>query len=114
LNNGSSLNERTDYSERTRAFQILAHPIRKHQLRSPDPTQQHFQVVASGWDGQKRVHTMLVHIVIRDHLIWLEEDLTDAEIAEQLIEQGIPRDHIVLGFQAPYKRGLYGFATGEV
>jgi XisI protein len=78
-----------------------------------DPTQQHFQVVVSGWDGQKRVHTMLVHIAIRDNLIWLEEDLTDAEIAEQLIEQGIPRDHIVLGFQAPYKRGLHGFATGE-
>lgn len=78
-----------------------------------DPAQQHFQVVASGWDEKKRVHTMLVHIAIRDGLIWLEEDLTDAEIAEQLIEHGIPRDRIVLGFQAPYKRGMYGFATGE-
>lgn len=38
-----------------------------------DPTQQHFQVVVSGWDGQKRVHTMLVHIAIRNNLIWLED-----------------------------------------
>ena len=51
-------------------------------------------------------------IAIRDGLVWLEEDRTDAEIAEQLIEQGIARERIVLGFQAPYKRGLHGFATG--
>ena len=77
-----------------------------------DLERQHFQVVVTGWDGSKRVHSMLVHIAIRDGLVWLEEDRTDAEIAEQLIEQGIPRERIVLGFQAPYKRGLHGFAVG--
>ena len=59
-----------------------------------------------------RVHSLLVHIVIRDDLVWLEEDLTDADIAEQLVQAGIARDRIVLGFQAPYKRGMYGFAQG--
>ncbi len=77
-----------------------------------DFANQHFQVCMTGWDGSTRVHSILVHIVIRDNLVWLEEDLTDADIAEQLVQAGIARDRIVLGFQAPYKRGMYGFAQG--
>jgi XisI protein len=78
-----------------------------------DLEHQHFQVVATGWDETKRIHTTLVHLVIRNNLIWLEEDRTDAEIAEQLMREGIPKERIVLGFQAPYKRPYTGFATGE-
>jgi hypothetical protein len=77
-----------------------------------DFVHQHFQVCMTGWDGTTRVHSLLVHIVIRDNFIWLEEDLTDADIAEKLVQAGITRDRIVLGFQAPYKRGMYGFAQG--
>jgi XisI protein len=46
--------------------------------------------------------------------VWLQQDLTDANIAEQLIEHGILRERIVLGFQPPYKRGMHGFANGEI
>jgi hypothetical protein len=77
-----------------------------------DLAHQHFQLCMTGWDGTTRVHSLLVHIVIRDALIWLEEDLTDADIAEQLVQAGIARNRIVLGFQPPYKRGMYGFAQG--
>jgi XisI protein len=35
------------------------------------------------------------------------------EVAARLIEEGIPKDRIVLGFQAPYKRTLEGFASGQ-
>jgi XisI protein len=35
------------------------------------------------------------------------------EVAARLIEEGIPKDRIVLGFQTPYKRTLEGFASGQ-
>jgi hypothetical protein len=34
------------------------------------------------------------------------------EVAARLIEEGIPKDRIVLGFQAPM-RTLEGFASGQ-
>jgi hypothetical protein len=34
------------------------------------------------------------------------------EVAAQLIEEGIPKDRIALGFQAP-KHTLEGFASGQ-
>ena len=72
-----------------------------------------FQVMLIGWKGTTRYHSVLVHIAIRGDLIWVEDDNTELEIANRLVEQGIPKDRIVLGFHAPYKRPLTGFATGE-
>jgi XisI protein len=72
-----------------------------------------FQVMLIGWKGTTRYHSVLVHIAIRGSLIWLEEDNTELEIANRLVEHGIPKDRIVLGFHAPYKRAYSGFATGE-
>jgi hypothetical protein len=31
--------------------------------------------------------------------VWLQHDSTDAEIARQLVERGIPQSQIVIGFQ---------------
>jgi XisI protein len=78
-----------------------------------DTTHNHYQLILSGWEDSKRIYGIVAHIVIRGDLIWLEEDMTEASLAEKLVERGIPRERIVLGFQAPYKRGLYGFASGE-
>jgi XisI protein len=36
----------------------------------------------------------------------------ELEVAARLIEEGIPKDRIVLGFQAPM-RTLEGFASGQ-
>jgi XisI protein len=54
----------------------------------------------------------LIHIVIRGGYVWVEEDNTELEVAARLIEEGIPKDRIVLGFQAPI-RTLEGFASGQ-
>jgi XisI protein len=61
----------------------------------------------------KRLNAILIHIVIRGEYVWVEEDNTELEVAARLIEEGIPKDRIVLGFQAPYKRTLEGFASGQ-
>jgi XisI protein len=78
-----------------------------------DTANHQYQVLRSGWQGLKRLNAILIHIVIRDGYVWVEEDNTELEVAARLIEEGIPKDRIVLGFQAPYKRTLEGFASGQ-
>jgi hypothetical protein len=61
----------------------------------------------------EHVHTIVVHIEIRGDLVWVQADNTDYDVAETLVRLGIPRDKIVLGFQAPSIRKYTGFALGE-
>lgn len=85
-------------------------------LRSPDPNMEamiafdevHDQYLwfQIGWEGQRRVRDVTVHIRIHEGKIWIEEDWTENGIAAELIEAGIPRSDIVLGFHHPSKRPL--------
>jgi hypothetical protein len=76
-----------------------------------DDAQGHYQLVAFGWQGKKRVHGCLIHIDLKNEKVWLQHDSTDAEIARQLVERGIPADQIVLGFQPESYRRHSGFAV---
>jgi hypothetical protein len=79
-----------------------------------DSERHHYQVLVQGWLNDRYHCQIIVHIELKNDFVWLQQDLTDANIAEQLIEHGIPRERIVLGFQPPYKRGMHGFANGEI
>jgi hypothetical protein len=48
---------------------------------------------------------------IKDGKIWVQQDTTDVPIVQRLLDAGVPKSDIVLGFHAPYKRALAGFAT---
>ena len=76
-----------------------------------DPSRDHYELLAVGWQGKRRVHGCLVHIDIIDGKVWLQHDSTDAAIAQQLVENGIPVDKIVLGFQPENYRQYSGFAV---
>ena len=76
-----------------------------------DDVQGRYQLVAVGWQGKKRVHGCLIHIDLKNEKVWLQHDSTDAEIARQLVEQGISADQIVLGFQPENYRRHSGFAV---
>lgn len=75
-----------------------------------DEKQHRYQLIALGWENKKRIHGCLIHIDIKDNKIWLQHDSTDAEIAKQLIERGIPATQIVLGFHPQQYRKLGDFA----
>jgi hypothetical protein len=70
-----------------------------------------FVLMTVGWDQEGRVHFPLVHIDLIAGKIWIQADNTDAVIASQLVEAGIPKDHIVLGFRSPEVRQLTEFAV---
>ena len=68
-------------------------------------------LVNVGWDNRMRVHTCLVHIDIMDGKVWIQRDDTEDGIAHALVEAGIPKERIVLGFRAPEVRPHTGYAV---
>jgi hypothetical protein len=75
-----------------------------------DTKRHHYQVLNIGWKEQKRIYGVIIHLDIKDEKIWIQRDGTEIGIANQLIAAGVPKQDIVLGFQAPYKRSLTEFA----
>ena len=52
-------------------------------------------------------YATFIHIDVRPNgRVWLQHDGTDLRIANQLIERGIPKNDIVIGFQPPYVRDM--------
>lgn len=76
-----------------------------------DVEQDRYQLVAIGWEESRRVHGCLVHIDILGDKVWLQHDSTDAEIANELVARGIPRERIVLGFCPERHRQYTGFSV---
>lgn len=76
-----------------------------------DTKNDHYQLVNVGWDNEQRVYGVVIHIDIKDDKIWLQQNLTDQLVAEDLVALGIPNDHIVLGFQPVYARKYTEFAV---
>jgi len=77
-----------------------------------DTKNHHYQVLNIGWKEQKRVYGVIVHVDIKDNKIWVQRDGTEIGIANELLAAGVPKQDIVLGFKAPYKRQFTDFAVG--
>lgn len=77
-----------------------------------DTERDHYQWMNVGWEKLNRVYRCIMHFDIKDGKIWLQQNLTDQNPAEELVEMGVPREDIVLGLQPPYKRQYtdYGVA----
>ncbi len=77
-----------------------------------DRENDHYQIVHVGWRNRRRIYGCILHIDIKNEKIWIQHDGTEIGTAQELAESGIPREDIVLGFQAPYKRPFTDFGTG--
>ena len=64
-----------------------------------DQTLNHYLLLTLGWENNQRVHGCLVHIDIINEKIWIQRDGTEYGIANELVNAGIPKHHIVLAFQ---------------
>jgi XisI protein len=74
-----------------------------------DGENDHYLVVTIGWDGETPVRDCIFHIDIIRGKIWIQEDNSDVEIASQLLDAGIPKSDIILGFQSPTMRQFSSF-----
>ena len=70
------------------------------------------QVLNIGWKQQIRTYGVIIHVDIKDDKIWIQRDGTEIGVANELMAAGVPKEDIVLGFHAPYKRQFTGFAVG--
>jgi hypothetical protein len=69
-----------------------------------DDERGHYELLYVGWEEWRRVHGTVLHIDIRDGKVWIQHDGTEDGVAHELVEAGIPREHIVLAFHHPDKR----------
>ena len=77
-----------------------------------DVQNDHYQWLNVGWEGLNQVYRCIVHLDIKDGNVWLQQNLTDRNPAEELVDLGVAREDIVLGLHPPYKRPYtdYGIA----
>lgn len=76
-----------------------------------DEEQDSYLLLSVGWDGRRRVHSVVFHLRIRDGKIWVEDDWTEDGVAGELLDAGISNEEIVLGFHSAEKRPYTEFAV---
>jgi hypothetical protein len=76
-----------------------------------DPERRHYQLVNVGWLNNRRIYGCILHIDIKADKVWIQHNGTERDVAADLVELGIPKSRIVLGFQSPFKRQLTEFAV---
>ncbi|NMG09225.1 XisI protein [Brasilonema sp. UFV-L1] len=76
-----------------------------------DTEHDHYQVLDVGWSGLKRIYNCFIHLDIKDSKIWIQRNMTEANLAQELVEMGIPKEDIILGLHPPYKRPYTGYGV---
>jgi hypothetical protein len=77
-----------------------------------DVERDHYQLVYVGWKlNGLRDYGCLLHLDIKDGKIWIQYDGTEGGIAYRLVELGVPKEDIVLGFQPVNVRPYTEFAV---
>ena len=108
--------ERINYPELVKT--VLARHTENHRSQETekelifDSERHRYLVVYVGWEGEKRNYGTNIHVDIKDGKIWIQRDLTEEGVANELVELGVPKSDIVLGFRAPHIRQFTDFAVG--
>ena len=77
-----------------------------------DVYQDRYLLVNMGCQGKRHIHDCVIHIEIIEGQVWIQQNNTDQRIGEELVKAGIPREHIVLGFQPLELRPYSKFSIG--
>jgi hypothetical protein len=71
-----------------------------------------YLLMAIGWNQQKRIYGTTIHLDIQDEKIWIQQNTTEFDLASDLVEMGVPKQDVAIGFHTPKIRQLTGFAVG--
>ncbi len=98
-----------------RVLEQLIQPTEPHEKIEEqvviDDRNGHYLMLNVGWDELHRTHGVVVHIDIKGDFVWVQRDNTDSNIVRALLDQGIAKNRIVMGFHAPFKRQFTDYAT---
>jgi hypothetical protein len=70
-----------------------------------------YVLMYTGWDKHRRIYGNVLHFDIKDGKIWLQHNGTEQDVAQELLEAGVPRDAIVLGLLSPQSRAYTEYAV---
>jgi hypothetical protein len=76
-----------------------------------DAEQDHYELLNVGWENECRVHFVVLHLDIINGKVWIQHDATNRPVADALLEAGVQREDIVLGFHPPEVRQYTDFAA---
>ena len=76
-----------------------------------DTTHDHYQLMRVGWNQLKRTYYTVLHFDIKDGKIWLQQNATDSDVGQELVDMGVPKEDIVLGLHPEYKRPYTGYGV---
>ncbi len=76
-----------------------------------DTNRDRYLLMIVGWEEFRQVHGCIIHLEIIEGKIWIHRDGTEDGIASELLQAGIPKERIVLGFKSPRVRKHTGFAV---
>jgi XisI protein len=71
----------------------------------------HYQLLRIGWHNNRFIHTIMFHFDIIGEKVWIQQNNTDVLIADELMERGVLRSDIVLGFVPENARQHSGFSV---
>ncbi len=76
-----------------------------------DRANDRYLVLIEGWSGYKRIHGVIAHVDIIDGKYWIQYDGAEEGVATKLLDAGVPKDKIVLGFKSEERRKMTEFAV---
>ncbi|QLE55211.1 XisI protein [Nostoc sp. TCL26-01] len=102
--------------------QVVASVVEKHAKYKPshgqidslsicDEKSDNYLLIDTGWDQTGRVHAVVIHVRIFAGKVYIESDGTETGITDALLDLGIMKDDIVLGFIRPEYRQVTDFSV---
>lgn len=64
-----------------------------------------------GWQEDRRIYGVMIQLDLINGKIWIQQDYTEAGVAYDLEEAGVPKEDIVLAFHEPAVRPHTGYAV---
>lgn len=87
------------------------HPENEKQLIL-DTERDHYQIVNVGWrPNGRRNYGCILHLDIKNDKIWIQYNGTEEDIAQTLMDLGVPKEDIVLAFLDRFTRAHTEFAV---
>jgi hypothetical protein len=76
-----------------------------------DKEHDRYQLLYMGWEGYKRIFYPIIHIDIQGDKVWIQHNVTEELVADDLMNLGVDRHDIVLGLHYPSMHQYTDFAV---
>ncbi|TAE32287.1 MAG: XisI protein [Cytophagales bacterium] len=75
-----------------------------------DTQNDRYMLTDVGWDRTGRVYGVVAHVDIINSKFWIQRDGTEESLPVMLVNQGVPKEDIIVAYRTPTERELMGFA----